>query len=299
MSTSTDGGVTWGPATPTAGIASGLGGQPLVQPNGTVVVPIDTFLGMGAFISTDAGSSWTKPVTFTNIQAANNPGGIRSEALPSAAIDGSGDIVMVWEDCRFRAGCSSNDLVFSSSRDGVHWSKVMRVPIDAVTSTVDHFIPGIGIDPTTSGTSAHLAITYYFYPDVNCTFSTCQLFVGYISSHNGGATWNRPITLAGPMKLAWLPQSQGGLMVGDYIATTFDAGRTPHCVFTVAGPKSGTKFNEATFTAQGLTVTEDGPQLSSATDGVLHKISRKIERELPEKGAPPSDKSSQEFAHHP
>jgi hypothetical protein len=118
MSTSTDGGVTWGPATPTAGIASGLGGQPLVQPNGTVVVPIDTFLGMGAFISTDAGSSWTKPVTFTNIQAANNPGGIRSEALPSAAIDGSGDIVMVWEDCRFRAGCSSNDLVFSSSRDG-------------------------------------------------------------------------------------------------------------------------------------------------------------------------------------
>ena len=41
MSTSTDGGLTWGPkiapSTP-----SGLGGQPVVQPNGTVVVPYTT-----------------------------------------------------------------------------------------------------------------------------------------------------------------------------------------------------------------------------------------------------------------
>src|SRR5271169_1440117 len=42
MSTSTDGGLTWGPATATADLAVGIGGQPLVQPNGTVVVPIET-----------------------------------------------------------------------------------------------------------------------------------------------------------------------------------------------------------------------------------------------------------------
>ena len=41
MSTSTDGGLTWGAATPTANSAAGIGGQPLVQPNGTVVVPIE------------------------------------------------------------------------------------------------------------------------------------------------------------------------------------------------------------------------------------------------------------------
>src|SRR5579864_9352366 len=40
MSTSTDGALTWGPATPTVGSLQGIGGQPLVQPDGTVVVPI-------------------------------------------------------------------------------------------------------------------------------------------------------------------------------------------------------------------------------------------------------------------
>ena len=40
MSTSTDGGQTWGTAQPTADHAHGIGGQPLVQPNGTVIVPI-------------------------------------------------------------------------------------------------------------------------------------------------------------------------------------------------------------------------------------------------------------------
>ncbi len=40
-----------------------------------------------------------------------------------------------------------------------------RIPIDATTSTVDHFIPGIGVDPTTSGANAHLTIVYYYYPN--------------------------------------------------------------------------------------------------------------------------------------
>ncbi|MBO0831997.1 MAG: exo-alpha-sialidase, partial [Actinobacteria bacterium] len=39
MSTSTDGGLTWGPPTPTADNANGIGGQPLVQPGGRVIVP--------------------------------------------------------------------------------------------------------------------------------------------------------------------------------------------------------------------------------------------------------------------
>src|SRR6185437_7764374 len=37
MSTSTDGGLTWGPALNTANSATGIGGQPVVQPNGTVI----------------------------------------------------------------------------------------------------------------------------------------------------------------------------------------------------------------------------------------------------------------------
>src|SRR5208283_1766485 len=164
MSTSTDGGLTWGAATPTANKAEGIGGQPLVQPNGTVVVPIETN-GMSAFTSTNGGASWSRPVTISNIQSHTDAGGIRSGPLPTAAVDGAGTVWVVWEDCRFRSKCSTNDLVFSTSSDGVHWSAVTRIPIDATTSTVDHFIPGIGIDPATSGATAHVAIHFYLYPN--------------------------------------------------------------------------------------------------------------------------------------
>ena len=288
MSTSSDGGLTWGAAKATANHAAGIGGQPLVQPNGTVIVPIETF-GMSAFSSTNGGATWSAPVSVANIQSHTDAGGIRSSPLPSAAVDGAGTVWVVWQDCRFRANCSANDLVYSKSTDGLHWTRVTRVPIDATTSTVDHFIPGIGIDPATSGATARVALHYYFYSQSSCTTTTCRLGVGYISSHNGGATWNPPLRLAGPMQLAWLPNSQNGLMVGDYIATAFNNG-VPHGVFAVAAAKSGTMFNEAMFTAQSLNVPEAGAELSSAGDRPLHKLSDVIKKERPEKGTVPPSK---------
>jgi hypothetical protein len=285
MSTSTDGGLTWGAPTPTVGQTQGLGGQPLVQPNGTVVVPIETNV-MSSFSSRDGGASWTAPVTIADIQSHLDAGGIRSGSLPSAAIDGVGTVWVVWKDCRFRSACSTNDLVYSTSTDGVTWSAVTRIPIDDTSTAVDHFIPGIGIDPATSGTGAHVAIHYYYYSQSNCTVSTCQLNVGYISSANAGSTWNTPVAIVGPMQLGWLPQSQNGLMVGDYIATAFTNG-VPHGVFAVAAANSGMTFHEATYTAQGLTAAAVGRQLSSANDRPVHRLSDKLEQERPEKGVIP------------
>ena len=294
MSTSADGGLSWGAATATANRAQGIGGQPLVQPNGNVIVPIESTQSavMEAFASTDGGASWTAPVTISNIQFHADAGGIRSGPLPSAAGDGSGAIWTVWEDCRFRANCSTNDLVYSTSSDGVNWSAVTRIPIDDTSSTVDHFIPGIGIDPGTSGGSAHVALHYYYYPKSSCSAATCQLFVGFISSANDGSTWSTPVTLtAAPMQLNWLPNSQNGLMVGDYIATAFVNG-VPHGVFAVAqmvsvGFGGNPTYHEAIYTGKGLSVTASGRQLSSAHDRPLHKLSDKIEREVPEKGIVP------------
>jgi hypothetical protein len=203
----------------------------------------------------------------------------------------------VWEDCRFRSNCSTNYLVYSTSSDGVTWSPVTRIPIDDTSTTVDHFIAGIGIDPTTSDSTAHVALHYYYYSQSACTKSTCQLFVGYISSANGGTTWNTPATLSGAMSLSWLPNSQNGLMVGDYIATAFTNG-VPHGVFAVAQAVSGTTtFNEAIYTAQGLSAAAVGRQLSSAGDKPLHKLSDKIEKEVPEKGLkPPSQRRAKRSA---
>jgi len=42
---------------------------------------------------------------------------------------------------------------------------VIPTPIgDPVTSTVDHFLPGIAVDMNTSGSSTHMAVGYYFRP---------------------------------------------------------------------------------------------------------------------------------------
>jgi len=61
MSTSTDGGATWSPPVAPAGAATGLGGQPVVQPGGTVIVPAFGEHGKGntiiAFASTNGGAA--------------------------------------------------------------------------------------------------------------------------------------------------------------------------------------------------------------------------------------------------
>lgn len=92
----------------------------------------------------------------------------------------------------------------STSANGTTWSSVTRVPTDPITSTADHFIPGLAVDRSTSGTTARLAIAYYFYPNANCTASTCSLRVGFVSSTNGGASWSAPRTIDGAMLLDWL-----------------------------------------------------------------------------------------------
>jgi hypothetical protein len=292
MSTSTDGGLTWSNPATTGDVppAQGIGGQPLVQPNGNVVVPIEAFGSntyMGAFHSSDGGNTWSSISVITDpIQAHAETAGLRSGPLPSAAVDSAGTVWVVWEDCRFRGGCLANDLVYSTSTDGVNWSAVTRIPIDDTSSTVDHFIPGIGIDPATSGASAHVGVHFYSYSQSSCSAQTCHLNVGFISSANGGTTWNTPVAVAGPMQVTWLPQSQNGLMVGDYIATVFSNG-VPHGVFAVATAPSGTTFNEAMYTGTGLSVSASGRQLSSTKDRPLHRFSEPIEHEQPEKGVKP------------
>ncbi|HKD86070.1 MAG TPA: sialidase family protein [Terriglobales bacterium] len=249
MSTSTDGGITWSAAANTADMAAGVGGQPVVGVNGVVIVPIQNSDGtqMIAFNSTDGGMTWSRTVMISTISDHAVAGNLRTSPLPSAAVDGAGSVYVVWQDCRFRANCSSNDIVMSTSSDGSNWSAPIGVPIDSVTSTVDHFIPAIAADPASSGGSAHLGLTYYFYPDATCTAATCQLNVGFISSSDGGNTWGTPSTLGGPMMLSWLPITSSGVMVGDYVATAYANG-SPFGVFAVAQQNTGSEFNEAIFT---------------------------------------------------
>jgi len=222
MSTSSDGGKTWTLATVAS--AHGLGGQPVAQPRGNVVVPFLADAGqIQSLISTDGGKTYSGPYTIST-QTDHGVIGIRTEPLPSAEVDARGKVYVVWQDCRFRSGCSANDIVMSTSKNGTTWSATVRIPIDGVVSTVDHFIPGIAVDTSTSGATAHLGLTYYYYPTAACSFTTCKLDAAFVSSTDGGGTWSSPTKILGALKLAWLPSARGQF-VGDYISTSIVEGQ--------------------------------------------------------------------------
>jgi hypothetical protein len=275
MSTSSDGGATWGTARETANAATGLGGQPVVQPTGTVVVPLNNAneTAILAFRSTNGGASWGNATTVSAISHHAVGGSLRTGPLPSAEIDGAGKVYVVWQDCRFRSACAANDIVMTTSADGAAWSPVVRLPIHATASSFDHFIPGVAVDRSTSGSSARLALTYYYYPNASCTTSTCQLDVGFTSSADGGASWRSAVQLAGPLSVTWLASTNQGFMVGDYISTSFASG-TARPVFASASAPSGA-LAEAMFTsatsapsaeAKRTKRTVRSPVLSSSSD---------------------------------
>jgi hypothetical protein len=273
MSTSTDGGSTWGAAKTDPNHTCVIGGQPVVQPNGTVIVPIDDCLETSilSIRSTDGGNTWSTPVLAAQVLNDGHPGNIRSPDLPSAEIDSTGRVYVVWTDCRTENFCNSgnNDLLLITSGDGITWSAPTRIPTSTVGSGVDILIPGLAVDRNTSGSTAHLAVVYYTFPTIFCTATgtrntpACQLNVGFLSSTNGGASWSSPVQLAGPMTLTWLPLTTQGFMVADYLSTSIVPGAanaTP--VFEVASAPTigktcsniqtgapGSHCNQPTFTS--------------------------------------------------
>jgi hypothetical protein len=233
MVTSTDGGLTWGSLHSVSG-ASGLGGQPVALPNGTVVVPYTAnYSAVFAAVSTDGGGSWSNHFAASQISAGDQ--GMRDPPMPTAEVDSSGRIYVAWSDCVFETGCNANDIVMTSSTDGVSWTSVVRIPTNPLNSGVDHFIPGLAVDPNTGGSTAHLALTYYYFPS-----GSSDLSVGFTSSLDGGASWTPGFKIGGPMKVPWIANTNQGYMVGDYISTSFTGDGKAHPVFSLAkAPDSG------------------------------------------------------------
>jgi len=249
MSASPGDGLGWGPATSTADSVHGLGGQPVVQPDGHVVVPFEALGGtIGSFTSLDGGATWNASVQISTRSSHRVPG-LRTSPLPSAEVNRDGTVYVVWQDNRFEPGGTANDIVLSSSADGTTWSPVSRIPLDPVGSNVDHFIPGLAVDRTSSGRHTLLALTYYFDSDPSCTGSTCEIQVGFSSSLDNGQTWSTPHVLSAPMQLGWLAPTSQGAMVGDYISTSFLAGqqRVIGAFAIGAAPASSTLLDEPMF----------------------------------------------------
>ncbi len=274
MRTSTNGGLTWGPGRATGDNRSGLGGQPVVRPNGTVIVPFLSGGQIRSFRSIDGGNSWRSTVLVATVQHHTTAGGLRSGALPSAEVDSAGTVYVAWSDCRFRAGCPANDIVISKSTSETTWAAPIRVPIDPTSSTVDHLVPGIGVDRTRSGSTARVGVTYYFYTNTSCSSSTCDLRIGFISSTNGGTSWSAPTQLVGTMRLTWLANTSQGRMFGDYISTSIIPGGRAFPALVVATAPSGTTFNESlAVPTGGLAITGGTVRATQAAETSASEVS--------------------------
>jgi hypothetical protein len=257
---SDDGGLTWSGPTGVVGrtessVANGV--QPVVRPDGTLVLVFAAFAAFARFddpeaseivaaSSTDGGVRFGPRVRVSGLEEEVVLG-IRAPALPSVEIDAGGTIYVAWHDCRFRAGCLGNDIVLSRSRDGVAWSMPIRVPTVPIERDTHVFVPGLGVDPTTSGARTRLAIAYHVKPQ-DCGFERCPgIDVALITSADAGAHWSRPQRLsAESSRPEWLADTGLGRMTGDYISTSYAGGR-PVPVFSLGTEPVGGEFQQAIF----------------------------------------------------
>jgi hypothetical protein len=236
---SADGGLTWsvavsGPGFPgrrsIQGPSAAPGVQPVVRPDGSVVIPYFDETQLAAIRSTDGGVTWSGAIPIAPAGYRQHAG-VRVAPLPSAEVDRAGTIYVAWADCTRRASCAGNDLLVVRSADGVSWSSPVRVP----TGAPDAELPGLAA--TGSG---RLALAYYI-------LRGRSLDVAFVSSRDGGVRWSKPQRLnSRSVPLGWIVETSQGSMVGDYISTSF-AGNRAVSVFALAFRPRGGALRESMF----------------------------------------------------
>ncbi len=258
VQSSTDGGRSWTPPvllTVDADVVS-PGAQVVVRPDGELVVVFFEDGLVEAVRSADGGATFSQRELVSGLAFHDRPfepTRLRAFSLPSATVDAAGAVYVAWFDCRFRARCASDDIVFSRSSAPRQWTPPRRVPLGDVRSAVDFVLPDLAVDPQSGGARARLALTYYAVSSADCTEANCLLDVYLVTSKTAGSRWTKPRRLnPRRMRLDWLARTTSGRMVGDYVASVF-AGRRVVSVHTQArAPRSG-RFDE-TIHAFSLTM---------------------------------------------
>lgn len=296
--TSSDGGQTWsapvtvpGSATSlcatTATSACGYNTNPIVQPSGNVVlIATDRHNGQDGFplissVSSDGGASFSPPVPiatvhyqvpagnygFACVVTPNSPNCLRSKDKPSVDVDMAGTVYVAWSDCQFRAGCAHDDLVYSTSTDGVTWSapKLVGAPD---SGTDDKVIPGFAVAPGTSGSTAQLSAVFYDIVGGSCA-TTCKVVPQITTSYDGGTTWTPPYSIRTPFPINWLPGAftNGPRMLGDYLSMSYCNGSLITVMsLPTKAPSTGPVYSESEY-ALTLPVGFGPPTAVAATAG--------------------------------
>ena len=229
---SDDGGRTWSAAVSQQLSVTGV--IPVVQGDGKLVL---TFwsgrTGMVSVTSSDGGVTLDAPVVISQL-STRNARPFRAPPLIAAELERSGSVLTAWQDCRFRSGCTANDVVVSRSAEGKTWSAPVRV-----TSGRNVVLPTIGVEPGTG----RLAIAYY-------VLQRNGIDAELITSSNG-TRWSAPQRLnARRMPLEWMPQTTLGRMLADYIGVSWVRGR-PLVVLALASPQSSGRLQQAIYAVRG------------------------------------------------
>lgn len=259
VQTSTDGGATWGPPdvipidNSLLRSEDTLSAEPVVRPNGELVVFFFEGTRIRAVRSTDDGGTFGTREAVTDLSWRTysfSPERLRAPNIPSVAVDAAGTVYAAWSDCRFRPGCSANDIVLARSSAPGKWSEPERIPLDAPAASTDFVLPAIALRPGTRGAGVHLALAYYQLSSPDCAGPGCELAAGFATSLDGARSW-RHSSAGTPMALEWLAPTSIGRMVGDYVAAVFVPGRAIG-IFSLAAPSRGGVYDEAIFAVSTL-----------------------------------------------
>jgi hypothetical protein len=179
-----------------------------VQPNGdlTVIFQSIDHLTTVAQTSTDGGVTWGPQVTVAKFDGAD-PTGIRSGALPAAAVDPlTGDLYAAWQDLRFRTD-GLNDILLSTSTDGgTTWTTPIRVNQDATDSKIDHFTPAV------AAYGGSVFVTYRTRD--NSAGLSNKVGMAIIVSTDGGATFSGELAMGPPTSLRYAAYVNGDVAEG-------------------------------------------------------------------------------------
>ena len=249
---STDGGLTWSSPVliPVDADFVSPAVQPVVRPNGELVIVFFEDGIVRALRSTDGGTTFSARETVAALRFHRRPftpNRLRSFSLPTATVDAAGTVYAAWLDCRYRPGCTADDIIWTRSAARGRWTRPRRVSLGPLRARTDFVLPELAVNPATRGARARLALTYYALNHADCTEANCLLDVYIVTSRTAGARWTRPRRLNPQrMRLTWLAQTTSGRMVGDYMGTVFSGGRVVS-VHVQARPPQGDRFNEAMY----------------------------------------------------
>jgi hypothetical protein len=125
---------------------------------------------------------------------------------------------VAWEDARFRAD-GLNDIVVTSSTDGVTWSKVKRVNTGSLTNHVDHWNAMIDVSPDgTVNVGYRTRLEKPGDPTARSATGLSRYIDTYFQrSTDHGAHWTAPLKVNRVRTdVGYAAYSRRGAFLGDY-----------------------------------------------------------------------------------